>query len=211
MLCPRCGRPVNETANFCGGCGLPKAEIERMINEKQAQSPDIPAAKPANTDDLHSTIERLEADLSGVNPVLDYTTDSFEDTNTIKSQSDFVQQEMNEERKSKLKEDGESCYGQSRYSANAPRDPFYSSQSSVHYEEAVKNHDLSTVDYIWMMLISGLPFAGLVYLIWLAFFQKENPNKTSYARATLIISLFATLLAVVFAVGIVLSQISMFH
>ena len=27
MYCPRCGRPVSDNANFCGGCGLPRAEI----------------------------------------------------------------------------------------------------------------------------------------------------------------------------------------
>ena len=27
MYCPRCGLPVSDNANFCGGCGLPRAEI----------------------------------------------------------------------------------------------------------------------------------------------------------------------------------------
>ena len=31
MFCPRCGRAVNAEANFCGGCGLSKAEIERYL------------------------------------------------------------------------------------------------------------------------------------------------------------------------------------
>ena len=30
MFCPRCGRAVNENANFCGGCGLSRVEIEKF-------------------------------------------------------------------------------------------------------------------------------------------------------------------------------------
>ena len=50
MFCPRCGRPVSRTANFCGGCGLPKAEIERMSQ---------PAPQPEQVD-----IKELDATVS---------------------------------------------------------------------------------------------------------------------------------------------------
>ena len=47
MFCPRCGRPVSDIANFCGGCGLPKAEIEKAYREKAEQMP-APVAAPDN-------------------------------------------------------------------------------------------------------------------------------------------------------------------
>ena len=41
MFCPRCGRAVSEKANFCGGCGLSRGEIENYIRMTQ------PAQQPA--------------------------------------------------------------------------------------------------------------------------------------------------------------------
>ena len=39
MFCPRCGRAVNETSNFCGGCGLSRAEIEKYMVKTEAAQP----------------------------------------------------------------------------------------------------------------------------------------------------------------------------
>ena len=44
MFCPRCGRAINENANFCGGCGLSRAEIEKFV---QASKVTNDAAQPA--------------------------------------------------------------------------------------------------------------------------------------------------------------------
>ncbi|MBR2503982.1 MAG: hypothetical protein IKB62_07655, partial [Oscillospiraceae bacterium] len=66
--------------------------------------------------------------------------------------------------------------------------------------------NLSTVDFIWMMIIAGIPVVGLIYLIVLAF-QNDNTNKRSYARASLIISIFASIIGMVFVLGFLLSAI----
>ena len=209
MFCPRCGRPVSDTANFCGGCGLPRAEIEKYFREKATQTPAVPQEN-INTDDINSTIEKLENDLSGVNPVTDYTTEVAEDTNTISTADDVILQSTETEEQPQSET---SFYGQSQYSANAPEYPEYSYSSAEipqSYEHGQEDTTLSTVDYIWMMLISSIPVVGIIYLIWLGFIQKDNPNKSAYAKASLIISVFAILLAVVFAMGIVLTQVSAF-
>ena len=48
MFCPRCGRPVSRAANFCGGCGLPKAEIERMSQPEQVDIAELDATEMRN-------------------------------------------------------------------------------------------------------------------------------------------------------------------
>ena len=57
---------------------------------------------------------------------------------------------------------------------------------------------------IWMLLISSIPVVGLIYLIYLAI-QDNNTNKRSYARATLIISLFAVVVSFVFIIGFIIA------
>ena len=51
----------------------------------------------------------------------------------------------------------------------------------------------------------GVAVAGLLYLIYQGFVQQENVNKRSWARATMIISVFVFLLAFVFSVGIMMT------
>ncbi len=220
MFCPRCGRQVNEGANFCGGCGLPRTEIEKMNAARDARmvTPVVtpaPSVPSVDLNELHSEIEKLEKDLNGSLPVNDYTTDSTADTNT-NPQPVSTWQEL----KNAARED-DAAAGQSDYSYNRPKSPMYDTGRADRATQAKpepefipageKNENLSTVDYIWMMLISGIPFVGLFYLIWLGFIQKDNVNRQNYARATLIISVFAMLLAFICAMGIVIAQVAMFY
>ena len=71
-------------------------------------------------------------------------------------------------------------------------------------EEDFREEAVSTVDFIWMMVISAIPVIGFIYLIYLAL-QNDNTNKRSYARATLILSIFAVVISIVFSVGFMLS------
>ena len=214
MFCPRCGRPVNETANFCCGCGLPRAEIMK-INEVKPVQQAAPAPETLENE-LNSTLSRLETQLNATDSVTDYTTEKPEDTTDVLTPSDFIQQEIAEEKKNT-----EFSYtaGQSEYSRNAPQYPQYSYTQPVYTApqpvekpaEEKTEAPVSTVDFIWMMLISSIPVAGLFYLLYLGFFQTDSTTKKSFARAMLIISVFSFLLAFVFFVGLFATQISMFY
>ncbi len=217
MFCPRCGRPVSRTANFCGGCGLPKSEIERMTQPQ----PEI-KVQPVNREeiaDIDATLSQLEGDLTGINPVVDYTTDAATNTNTADNLSENKDEIVLQLEDITVKTDvSEKPAGQSEYSANAPVHPMYERQNfqSAAYEDRFavqpqqpgeKDQNLSTVDFVWMLLISGLPVIGLVYLIYQGFVQQENVNRRSWARATMLISLFAFVLAMVFFTGLFMTQL----
>ena len=205
MFCPRCGRPISRTANFCGGCGLPKAEIEKMSQ---------PAPQPVQVDinELDATISQLEGDLTGINPVENYTTETDVNTNNVE-----ISLESEEKEPISLEFEDVTQSGQSEFSANAPVHPMYEqggSESRVQYEnrytvpqaqQTAADQTLSTTDFVWMMLISGIPVIGLIYLIYLGFVQQENANKRAYARATMIIAVFGILISVVFALGIMMT------
>ena len=123
MFCPRCGRPVSDTANFCGGCGLPKAEIERMC---QVATPAPQPEKTVEIDmtDINSTISQLEGDLTGINPVENYTTET--PVNTNKVEDDFLTLEPLQAEESAVSEfepAAASYSAQSDYSKNAPKHP----------------------------------------------------------------------------------------
>lgn len=217
MFCPRCGRTVNDTANFCGGCGLPMAEIIKY-HQAQMATPVVPPVQPVTNpaQEIEETATQLEnrlKDDSAV-PVTDYTTEVADDTNTISevtTPSDFIRQEIAQEKKAV--QNSEYTYGQSRYSYNAPAYPETTAKVedlSAYRTEEYEDYTLSTVDYIWMMLISSLPVIGLIYLLYTGF-ASENPNKRSYAKAVLIVGIFGCLVAAVFAMGIILSQIAFFY
>ena len=202
MICPRCGRPVNDTANFCGGCGLPKSEILKY------QQPAAPAPQPVTdcTDELNATISQLENQLQNDDTlsVNDYTTEPASDTNTIDdvfTPSDFIRQEMKNEQKSTPE------YTRPQYNWTAPE---YPAHTPVTEEKQPADYNLSTVDYIWMMIIGAIPVVGLLYLLYTAF-TAQNPNKRSYARAVLITMLFSCLIASVFAMGLIMSQLAFFY
>jgi len=227
MFCPRCGRPVSDIANFCGGCGLPKAEIERYNAniQQQMQSPAVqpaPAIEPVDVNELNSTINMLEKELTEDSAVTNYTTEHTEDTNNIGdviTPSDFVRQELAAEQKKAEEMKAAATYEQtnytqqSAYSYSAPKAPEYStwssSQTPAQEELPQTSENLSTVDFLWMMILGGIPVFGLFYMIYLGFVQDENSNKRSYARANLIIAVFSFVLSMVFMVGILMSNFMM--
>ncbi|MEG1862121.1 MAG: zinc ribbon domain-containing protein [Oscillospiraceae bacterium] len=259
MFCPRCGRPVSETANFCGGCGLPKAEILRLDNEKKArqQTPPIqptPVTPPVDIGDINDTINKLNDDLNGMN--VTYTPDAAPSAQPpILTTEPIISQEIKEELKTELSDKGinpsvpqlkQEDYDDSGYAAQvnpAPKEvqtpPFdaYTRQSSAQNQysnttgtsygvggypsypqagnrtaqEAFKGEqNLSTVDFVWMMLISAIPFVGFFYLLYLAFVQDNNVNKRSYSRACLIVSIFMSIIGIVFVAGIIGTQFLLF-
>ncbi len=219
MFCPRCGRPVNDTANFCGGCGLPRAEIEKVNSAKSARmtTPVIPRAPqidPLDRNELSREIEKLEADLTGANIINDYTTNSTDDTNTIVTPSDFIKNEIKEEAEKTAENN---YYNQSRYSYNRPRHPAYTENTNKEFNfvqteiEKEAEGPLSVVDYIWMMILSSLPFIGIFYLLWLAFIQNDSIGKRNFARAMVIMAAFSILLGVVFAAGLLVTQVAGFY
>ena len=59
MICPRCKRPVSDSANFCGGCGLPRAEIERFYRQQELLNIQEPKADEADAlaDDIRSSLD----------------------------------------------------------------------------------------------------------------------------------------------------------
>ncbi len=219
MFCPRCGRPVSDTANFCGGCGLPRAEIEKMNSAKSARMttpviPKAPQIDPIDRKDLSREIDKLTDDLTGANPVNDYTTNSTDDTNGIVTPGDFIQNEIREEAEKTAEN---SYYNQSRYSYNRPKHPEYTENTNREYNfveteiEKEVEGPLSVVDYIWMMILSSLPFIGIFYLLWLAFIQKDSIGKRNFARAMVIMAAFSILLGVVFAMGLIVTQVAHFY
>ena len=96
---------------------------------------------------------------------------------------------------------------QSDYSKNAPKYPVYPQAEYKQPEVSVeKDQNLTTVDFIWMLLISGIPVIGFLYLFYTAFIQQDNVNKRSWARATMIVYIFAAVLAFVFSIGIMMTS-----
>ena len=189
MYCPRCGRQVSDTANFCGGCGLPKADIikanEKPVTENEVQ-------------DVHDTISQLEDDLSGLNPVTDYTTDFDSNSNT--EDKSFVQMEMENEESTEHREVPQYEYKAPEYKQN---DEFYSRNTTVY--ESKEETAVSTTDFVIMILLSSIPIIGFGYLIYQAFMQKNNTTKRSYARAVLLVGLFGLATAMAFSFGIAMS------
>lgn len=215
MFCPRCGRPVSPTANFCGGCGLPKAEIEKAI-QPQVQ-PVQTQMTETDINEINSTLSQLEGDLTGIDPVENYTTDTTVNTNTDAAVAEDFAQEITLTVENQYAEKQENLYsGQSDYSRNAPQHPYYTQTEKEgplrpvrqpgEHREQTDNQNLSTVDFVWMLLISSIPVVGLFYVIYQAFVQKENVNKQSWARATMIVALFGALLGLVFAMGLAMTS-----
>ncbi len=191
---------------------MPKADIIKYLERQQEalKTPEIPPVE-----DLTSHVMTTVADEKATDDALenDYTTEEPENTN------DFVPQEMSEDAdsiytdfNSILDEDPQpeearqinqpqdwttrrQSYQSSGYNYSQPR-PL--STDTAETEE--DKRPLETSEILWMMLISGIPVVGLFYLIYQAISGK-NKNKRSYARATLIFSIYAFVLAVVFVVG----------
>ena len=208
MFCPRCGRPVSDAANFCGGCGLPKSEIIKMTQIAEPAPVAEITAPEIDITDINSTISQLEGDLTGINPVENYTTEAPVNTNKVEddfSVNENIAQEKpvdtiyNEIYSSTVES------AQSDYSLNAPKYPYYEQPSQPEAVKLEAYEKLTTVDFIWMLLISGIPVIGFIYLLYTAFVQ-TNDTKRAWARATLIVAVFAFVLAMVFSMGIMMSS-----
>lgn len=185
MFCPRCGRAINETANFCGGCGLSKAEIEKFAQQniaapaaaqapEQVEKAETVYAQTAETEAPRAEEAAYAQTEETVPPVYEMPKTETPKTETVPPV----------------------------YSYGNPQN----TADTAHSAPAVKNENLTTVDFIWMFIISAIPVVGLIYLIWLAV-QNNNTNKRSFARATLIISLFSVLITAVFIIGFVVAGI----
>ena len=194
MFCPRCGRSVSETSNFCGGCGLSRAEIEKYIVKTESQTE---AAQPQPEVKAEPQTVSWESA-----PALE--APKAEEAKDIKSTEYHYSYKTATEAQPKA-EPSYSCTTADSVQAEPKAEP----KAEYSYTEPVKevkNENLSTVDFIWMMVISGIPVVGLVYLIYLAF-QNDNTNKRSYARASLIVSIFASVIGIVFLLGFMLSAV----
>ena len=193
MFCPRCGRQVSDTANFCGGCGLPRADIVKA-NAKPVTESEVR--------DVHETISQLEDDLSGLNPVTDYTTDFNTNSNT--EDKSFVQMEMENEGADEHREVPQYEYKAPEYRPEEDND-LYTRNTTVY--ESSEETRVSTTDFVIMILLSSIPIIGLIYLFYQAFGQKTNSTKRSYARAVLLLGLFGLVTTMAFSFGIAMSLV----
>ena len=219
MFCPRCGRPVNAEANFCGGCGLSKVEIEKYLSrtapqQEPAPQPEMPKAEPVFTqpaapkaeeapaaeipqcempkaEPVFTEPEAVKAEETTFEPVKETQQPSYADNNCTYAYS--------------YKKDADAKpENQHSYTSTTANNSYTSGAAyTASYQPEVKKEvPLTTVDFIWMLVLSSLPVIGLIYIIYLAV-QDNNINKRSYARAMLIVSLFSIIIAAVFAVGVV--------
>lgn len=236
MFCPRCGRAINENANFCGGCGLSRVEIEKFaqaakVNNEAAQQ--TAAANAEQTPEVKSEVPFgtvvNEPVQPAAEPVAAEKSDAEELKEIIADNIDPVTAPA-EEKTEPAEEAPKAEPAAESYSYTAPQGAEYhytaqtnpaNSTGSTQYSyaqqsasaqysyaqqpaPAPKNENLSTVDFIWVLLISSIPVVGLIYLIYLAI-QDNNTNKRSYARASLIISVFAIIVSFVFLLGFIIA------
>ena len=208
MFCPRCGRAVNDTSNFCGGCGLSRVEIEKYV-VKTTPQPEAPKAetvalqpeavvrenKPAEEAETATATEAAETEI---------IAEAVKETEEAKAQYSYTA----------TNSEPQQTYTQTSYTYTEPAkeeapkaEPAYSAPKAEPVytaPKAEKSENLSTVDFIWILLISAIPVVGFIYLIYLAC-QNDNTNKRSYARASLIISAFVVVISIVFGIGFALS------
>ena len=193
MFCPRCGRAINENANFCGGCGLSRAEIEKYINATQEQPAEPVVSEPVVCEPVVTETPAEETPVAETTVEETVAEPTAAETETTYSYT--------------APEGAEYHYTAQTNPANNPTQPVaepVQTTAECKAEKPAKSENLSTVDFIWMMLISSIPLVGLIYIIYLAI-QNNNTNKRSYARATLIISLFAAIVGIVFTLGFMIS------
>ena len=189
-------------SNFCGGCGLSRAEIEKYIVKTEPQAE---AAQPQPEVKAEpQTVSWESAPAQEAPKAESFAETKAEEPKDIKSTEYHYSYKTATEAQPKA-EPSYSCTTADSVQAEPKAEP----KAEYSYAEPVKevkNENLSTVDFIWMMVISGIPVVGLVYLIYLAF-QNDNTNKRSYARASLIISIFASVIGIVFLLGFMLSAV----
>lgn len=195
MFCPRCGRQVNETANFCGGCGLSKIEIE-----KYAQPKNNAETVSGDNSECNSTVECNECSSQ------ENTESEINQYSAVENNVD--NQETSSQENTYTQPNTEASYTQSNtdYSYQSRTNNSYTQQNTSQSTISEKNQNMSTVDFIWTIIISGIPIVGFIYLIYLAI-QDNNINKRSFARATLIVGAFCILISILFFSGILFSAI----
>ena len=212
MFCPRCGRAVNDTSNFCGGCGLSRAEIEKYV-VKTTPQPE-PAPQPETVVWESRPAEEAVKTEVVAEPVAEVVAETAE--------AEFIAEAVKETEEAKVQQysytatnsEPQQTYTQTSYTYTEPAkeeapkaEPAYTAPKTEPVytaPKAEKNENLSTVDFIWVLLISAIPVVGFIYLIYLAC-QNHNTNKRSYARASLIISAFVVVISIVFGIGFMIS------
>ncbi|MBQ3393569.1 MAG: hypothetical protein IJG64_00230 [Oscillospiraceae bacterium] len=201
MICPRCKRPVSDSANFCGSCGLPRAEIERFYRQQELLNIQDPKAEDAEAlaDDLRSG---LDGDNYSIND--DIRTDGPTRTEHQGERRQAFEENTENASYEPVNASEQPVENKMAYTY-APMDPprapavdMMDYEGPSHTEEP-----LSTVDYIWMMILSAIPVFGFFYLIYLGFFQKLSTNKSNYAKAALIVTVFAFIVMILFFVSLV--------
>lgn len=204
MFCPRCGRAINENANFCGGCGLSRVEIEKFAQTaKVAEAPAQPT-QPAAEVPFGSIVNEPVAE-----PVAE-PAETVAETCAAQCETETPEAEA----KPTAQTGSYTAPAGAEYHYTAQNNPANSTDSSTQYSYTApqtpvkKSENLSTVDFIWMMVISAIPVIGLIYIIYLAI-QDNNTNKRSYARATLIIAAFSALVGIVFALGFLIAGLGL--
>ena len=183
MYCPRCGRPVSDNANFCGGCGLPRAEILKYSRnnssdnnrQKAEENNNVSTEDKSNEDSFDKSAESRETRHTSQN---NYTGDYGTSQNNYSSGT-------------------YSNYNQN-YNTGFSGNDYYAGG----YEKAESADPLTVVDYLWMMIISGIPIVGIGYILYTAF-AGQNINKKNWAKAMLILAIFGFVLAFVFIFGVI--------
>ena len=183
MYCPRCGRPVSDNANFCGGCGLPRAEILKYSRnnssdnnrQKAEENNNVSTEDKSNEDSFNKSAESRETRHTSQN---NYTGDYGTSQNNYSSGT-------------------YSNYNQN-YNTGFSGNDYYTGG----YEKAESTDPLTVVDYLWMMIISGIPVVGIVYILYTAF-AGQNINNKNWAKAMLILAIFGFVLAFVFIFGVI--------
>lgn len=245
MFCPRCGRPVNAEANFCGGCGLSRIEIEKYLSKTAPQQPvqeapqqEVPQQTvqdvsqqtvqdgPQQETVLNSTVFSEAAEEKIPQPQREPQQNCAPETNHVFWQSDPAKTEEPAAEKatentaastyasnnctyaySYKKAESTDCAAHSSNTQSSTAQSTANTADAVFTaaaEEVKKEAPLTTVDFIWMLVLSSLPVIGLIYLIYLAV-QNNNINKRSFARATLIVAVFAFIITFVFAIGVAIA------
>ena len=207
MICPRCKRPVSDSANFCGGCGLPRAEIERFYRQQELLNIQEPKA-----DEADALADDIRSSLDGDNYTINDEVRTDEPAGQEQTGDRRTAFEVKEEPETKEVGSYDPVYAQEQKPTErmsytyVPMDPPQAPEfEHTDYEgPSVRTEEpLSVVDYIWMMILSAIPVFGFFYIIYLGFFQKISKSKSNYAKATLIVTVFVFIVITLFLISLV--------
>ena len=198
MYCPRCGRPVNPEANFCGGCGLSKVEIEKYLSrtapQQEVAEPVVEVAEPVAEPVVEPVVE--------VAPQQEAPAEETPVAEPVFAEPEQVKAEDTQPQQNNCTYSY--CYKKAEPAQPAAESAPKAAEPAVAQTEKPEpklEKPMSTVDFVCMMLIAAIPVVGMVYIIYLAL-QNNNTNKRSYARATIIMAAFGLLLSALFALGV---------